>query len=249
MDTDNYQGHDLSLFFEDNLKIFLFKKTEKIALALYLMTNHLSDKESLKTNIRELANNLIKDIISLNSGQKGNMAFIKLKEDFLSVNTYLNLASVSGLISNQNINIISDEILRLNKDIQGHKENLNSISELKRSFFVVESKIKSENFNLVDKGQNTNKGHLIPHSEQNVLKKDEKNQEFDKGHIEEKKNNYRTEEIMKIIKDNGKVTIKDISLIIKDCSEKTIQRELLKMVSLNLIKKEGERRWSTYSIN
>jgi hypothetical protein len=60
--------------------------------------------------------------------------------------------------------------------------------------------------------------------------------------------NSRSEEILKIIKDNGKVTIKDISNQIKNCSEKTIQRELIKMVSLNQIKKEGERRWSTYSI-
>jgi uncharacterized protein with gpF-like domain len=58
----------------------------------------------------------------------------------------------------------------------------------------------------------------------------------------------RTEDIMKIIKDNDKVTIKDISSKIKNCSEKTIQRELIKMVSLKLIKKEGERRWSTYSL-
>jgi hypothetical protein len=36
--------------------------------------------------------------------------------------------------------------------------------------------------------------------------------------------------------------------MIKDCSEKTIQRELIVLVSEKVVKKEGERRWSVYSI-
>ncbi|MBI2476311.1 MAG: hypothetical protein HYV67_03645 [Candidatus Taylorbacteria bacterium] len=44
------------------------------------------------------------------------------------------------------------------------------------------------------------------------------------------------------------LTIKDFSLIIKGCSNKTIQRELLKLVRLGVLKKEGERRWSRYSL-
>lgn len=58
----------------------------------------------------------------------------------------------------------------------------------------------------------------------------------------------RRERITEVIKDKGNATIKDIALEITDCSEKTIQRELISMIKDNLIVREGERRWSKYSI-
>jgi len=50
---------------------------------------------------------------------------------------------------------------------------------------------------------------------------------------------------------NGKknLTIKDFSSVIMDCGEKTIQRELLALVAEGLVKKEGDRRWSRYSLS
>jgi DNA-binding transcriptional ArsR family regulator len=43
-------------------------------------------------------------------------------------------------------------------------------------------------------------------------------------------------------------TIKDISEKMSDTSEKTLQRELISMVEDGLVIKEGERRWSRYSL-
>lgn len=58
----------------------------------------------------------------------------------------------------------------------------------------------------------------------------------------------RRESIQAIIKEKGAVSIKDISDIIKDVSEKTIQRELIEMIKDGLVLKEGERRWSRYKL-
>ena len=58
----------------------------------------------------------------------------------------------------------------------------------------------------------------------------------------------RQDAIQAVIAAKGKVSIKDISDTIKDCSEKTIQRELTLMIEKGLIKREGERRWSQYSL-
>jgi DeoR/GlpR family transcriptional regulator of sugar metabolism len=44
------------------------------------------------------------------------------------------------------------------------------------------------------------------------------------------------------------VSIKDISLVLTDCSEKTIQRELNSLVLKGQLKKTGAKRWSRYSI-
>lgn len=58
----------------------------------------------------------------------------------------------------------------------------------------------------------------------------------------------RKSQIVSIVKDKREVSIKDISDIIKDCSEKTIQRELISLVESGVLIKEGERRWSKYRI-
>jgi predicted HTH transcriptional regulator len=56
----------------------------------------------------------------------------------------------------------------------------------------------------------------------------------------------RRARILTIIEAKGEVSIKDITDIISDVSEKTIQRELNAMIEDNQIKRIGERRWSKY---
>jgi hypothetical protein len=54
--------------------------------------------------------------------------------------------------------------------------------------------------------------------------------------------------ILGILQRKDRINIKDVSAVIKDCSEKTIQRELLALVAQGVLVKEGERRWSTYRL-
>jgi len=55
--------------------------------------------------------------------------------------------------------------------------------------------------------------------------------------------------IFTLINEKPALTVKDIVKSIPHVSEKTIQRELLAMVSENVLVKRGERRWSTYSLH
>ncbi|MFZ2949867.1 MAG: DeoR family transcriptional regulator, partial [Desulfuromonadaceae bacterium] len=72
--------------------------------------------------------------------------------------------------------------------------------------------------------------------------------EFKKDSSVHKPKNNRRDSILKILTKKGDVTIKDISQSISDVSEKTIQRELLSLVQSGVLKKEGEKRWSRYSL-
>ena len=58
----------------------------------------------------------------------------------------------------------------------------------------------------------------------------------------------RRTRILKLIKDNREVAIKDIVAYFPDVSEKTIQRELVYLSDSGVLKKTGERRWSRYSL-
>ncbi len=65
----------------------------------------------------------------------------------------------------------------------------------------------------------------------------------------EKTKNKRRDVIVQMLRDKKDLTIKDIAIEITDCSEKTIQRELVSLVKKGILKKTGERRWSRYSLN
>ncbi len=54
--------------------------------------------------------------------------------------------------------------------------------------------------------------------------------------------------ILALLRQKPAVTVGDIAKSISGVSEKTIQRELLAMVGEHILIKQGERRWSTYSL-
>ena len=54
--------------------------------------------------------------------------------------------------------------------------------------------------------------------------------------------------IVDFVRKRKEVTIRDVLQVVSGCSEKTIQRELITLVKDNVLKKEGERRWSRYSL-
>jgi len=56
----------------------------------------------------------------------------------------------------------------------------------------------------------------------------------------------RKGQVLEMIKKHGNLGIKDITQTITDCSEKTIQRLLNTLIQEGSVRKEGERRWSTY---
>jgi hypothetical protein len=58
--------------------------------------------------------------------------------------------------------------------------------------------------------------------------------------------NKRMSLILELIQRKKSLSIKEIGEVIKDCSEKTIQRELNVLIEKGLIRRDGERRWSVY---
>ena len=58
----------------------------------------------------------------------------------------------------------------------------------------------------------------------------------------------RRENILKILKQKRDASINDICALFKDCSSKTIQRDLADLIDQGLVKKAGSRRWSTYNL-
>jgi DeoR-like helix-turn-helix domain len=60
------------------------------------------------------------------------------------------------------------------------------------------------------------------------------------------KKNKRQSIIIGLLKKKKEIMVKDVSEIVIDCSEKTIQRELQELVAEGVLTKTGERRWTRY---
>lgn len=122
------------------------------------------------------------------------------------------------------------------------------------------SDIDGDSFDKEDKMTNSYKKNVQKNISQQGLRQDVRttNRKDLKRHLNDAKGQdlvpvkikgthpERREKILSIIRDKEVVSIKDIAFKISDCSEKTIQRELLSLVEEGVLVKEGERRWSTY---
>jgi hypothetical protein len=143
----------------------------------------------------------------------------------------INISSSIGLISDMNGNILAKELSVIK----------NSILNLERFNFSTELISRTfQGHNQID----------MPKQNNNVLYKTKSPFAQPKKEVKllSVTKNDRRESILNLIKNKKEVTIKDISSNISDCSEKTIQRELVLLLKDKVIDKAGEKRWSRYFI-
>lgn len=238
--NDPLNWKSLGFFSAEDYLLYVFKKTEKITAALYLVSGLLKDDEPLKWELRDRGMDLLSSSFTASNSIPGdkNVIIQSLFSAALETISLLNVARISNLVSEMNHNLLVreiDHIVHMLRDrLVQNAENAGYV--LSENFFktpdLFSSGFKNQELprRISDKSQE--KGTLESRNTK---------------HMDDKKNK-RQEGIINILKGQSNVTIKDFSKVIKDCSEKTIQRELLELVEKGVVKKEGERRWSRYSL-
>lgn len=250
--NDPIKWKSLGFFSAEDYLIYIFKKTEKITAALYLISGLLKDEEPIKWELRDKGIDLISSSFSASSSQPGdkNAVIQSIFTASLETLSLLNVAKVSNLISDMNYKLLVreiDNVVALLRDrLVESAESAGYI--LSESFFKTPD-LYSSGFRYGTKVTSQNeilraKGHNYPNSDFSVS-----NTDSNKGHSNSNdKKLQRQEIIISTLKTQSNLTIKDFTKVIKDCSEKTIQRELIDLVNRGIIKKDGERRWSRYSL-
>ncbi len=241
----------LGFFTAEEYLLYIFKKTEKITAALYLVSGLLKDDEPIKWELRDRGVDLLSSSFTASSAVPGdkNIVIQSLFTAALETISLLNVAKLCNLVSEMNHKMLVkeiDNILGMLRDrLAQNAENAGYV--LSESFFktpdLFSSGFRSDQREL--------KGHLSDSYAENKPKDRSLTKSMasnnDSSDLQNKKN-QRQESILSLLKGQSNLTIKDFSRVIKDCSEKTIQRELLDLVDKGVIKKEGERRWSKYSL-
>ena len=246
--NDPINWKSLGFFTVEEYLLYVFKKTEKITSALYLVSGLLKDDEPMKWELRDKGMDLLSSSFSASNATPGDKNYIiqSLFTAALETISLLNVAKISNLISDMNHSILVreiDQVVALMRDRLSESassaglvlsEQFFKTPNLFTSGFKTGERIKNEEFGVTNRSGMSKKRELS---------------DVPSGHkVMQEKKSKRQENIVNVLKGQSNLTIKDFAKVIKDCSEKTIQRELTEMVAKGLVKKEGERRWSRYSL-
>jgi len=217
-----------NIFEKDIQRVYLYKKSERLAKALYLVLPAFKDAPALRDRVHRISIELIDASILTPLASRE-----ALSRALLALSSVLSIARSAGLLSAMNAELISREAHLLLKEAAVYEEpkltleDAPTLATLARS--VPQARTSS-----------------VPQKRVAPAKKARSMSDVKEGESAPK--SERREAILSVLKTNGPSVIKDISNRFRDVSEKTIQRELQALVLDGIISKTGERRWTTYTL-
>lgn len=221
----------------------LYLKIERLSSAIFLVSSSIVESVELRTKIR----GLVIDLMSICASIKDSRDAVRLNllykmESVLTLMASLfNVASISGLVSSMNASILEQEFHSAMNDLSEWRKSCIQKSLISKSIFAID---KPEN--IRENTELENRPILGIDTDQRLLSSRGISIQPKINRINRRE--YREKAIIDLIKMRQKVSIKDISKSIKGCSEKTIQRKLVSLIKAGIIKKDGERRWSKYTM-
>ena len=209
---------------------FCYLKSEKIGHVLYLLAAETPALDGM--GARELGQrtlDLAGEVAHLSAGE---MELPAVLADVFGLMSALRGLGVRGVLRPEHVNLLLKEYEQLaERLVRGSNPSPFIASEELRVVLPQESVSLLEGSSMrADASiKDTSKGQIY------------------KGHVKESKGqSSRMTLILDLVRKKKSLSIKEIASVIKDCSEKTIQRELNILIERGLIRREGERRWSVY---
>ena len=254
---------------------FIHKKTEKLVTAVYMLSNFFPHQEPLRWEVRTFSLNLLGNVSFVFYGKNSETEHI-LKESGNAIDEIISrfeIAHISGLVSTMNFSVLKNELVSLKDNIESIKKGGGGQNILITSDFFAPDKLLEGSQRSDLKGSQRSdlsapievpalrsgitgsidlKRSTLQVPRSTTPKAPEAHEAKEARSllhsVASKRKGDRSETILKILKKKDNLTVKDIAQVISDCSEKTIQRELLALVEKSVLKKVGERRWSRYSL-
>lgn len=240
--VESNSTHILSYKEKDNRSDYFSERAKKLTTAVYLVTNLIPQNDPLRVYIRRYSIRLLSFVGGMPIGYSLSEAVGEIGSLSKKISEMLEIAFFSGYVSEMNFSVLKTEFDSFINEISDYDRFVNPINPSS-----LKVKIPSVlNASHVVNAQNSPKvGFKNPISD---IQPEIKRRTATGKRLVEAKKTSRKEAILSIIKRRGTVSIKDVSSVILNCSEKTIQRELIALVEDGILKKSGDRRWSVYSL-
>jgi len=239
----DYQTLKSNPFGDNRVGERVYRRAERIASAVVLLTNHIEDKEPLKSEARKASVEILSNILAIRDEMRSpnSPEVNNLKMSVRKVISIVRLLAVSGHVSFQNAEIVTealDELLsfitasrrsNLSESVSISREDLIDVRDTQR--FVQERAIEKTARSAVETGEVMG---VTPSANTDTSKAP--------API-----SPRSQAILDVLQAQGELGIRDIASNLPEYSEKMIQRELAELVPRGKVKKTGQKRWSRYT--
>ncbi len=201
---------------------FMKERLEKISLVLYYISKEWSDDEPLKKSIRQVAIESVsiarkKEVLSPEALHQLAHGFTVQKD---KLEPLIRLAVSGGFLSQAAAAVFKEELAGLQQRFLSPVQQGLLPSFERRS-------VRSPQSTKSKEGSPLGATHVSPDRSGGSSP-------------------IRKDQILSAVKEGVEYSIRDIVGAVPGVSEKTIQRELSRLVSEGVLVKKGERRWSTY---
>lgn len=239
LDLTKHNGQNDQALSADPSFVFAHTKAERLSTAVHMVTRFMDSSEPLRKSLRSESLKLLSRIFILEEG--GGDSITGIISRIISL---LDIAYRTQYISEMNWNIIRGEYLSLGRFIEERNPGATLDSQaISERFFHVEMPKEAPQRKTVPEP--------APVKDKTISKRQSSgtaSRKRSESLIVKERKNGRREAILKLIKERKKVGVRDVAEVVTGVSEKTLQRELLSLVEEGILRKEGERRWSTYSL-
>jgi DNA-binding transcriptional ArsR family regulator len=222
-----------NIFEKDIRRVYIYKKAERLAKAIHLVAPAFRNSPALRDRLDKVAVGLVDAAILPPSEARD-----QLSRELLALSSVLSIARSGGLLSNMNAELIAREAHQLLQEVATYEEP--------RLFLEEAPSLAALSKDMTRERGGEERQLSAPRSAE-PRKVERQPQGQPQGHVSDKSGGRR-DAIISILRSKGSVYIKDISTVIRDVSEKTIQRELQTLVEEGKVSRKGERRWTTYSL-
>lgn len=214
---------------DENYYKYIFKKTEKIVSVVFYITQAVDITSRSETYVEDIlkAGRSVHDAILKSLEVRAHVSEEVIREaahSLIVLESKLRVSQAVGLVAPEVTQVLSNEIDSVLRGMNKYLQSSGAFDDLEYTVALAPEPKKPR----------------VPASSRSAgptKQAPEASPAFD-----------RRERIKTVLEAKGEATIKDICEVITDVSSKTIQRELNSMIEDNVVKRQGERRWSKYSM-
>jgi hypothetical protein len=216
----------------------VFKKTERIVSATFYIVSLIEQSKTNKVFETMLTNHAVvlhESNISSLSLRQGDVAGLRpLSAALLALESTLTILHSARLFSGEVLVTLSDEIDQVVRYLKHHLLNDTDTNSALRAKPRLASRGEGDSLALRPR-------RVRPNIPKNDLSSD--------AILVYSELSDRTTRIKTVLEAKPGATIKDLTDTITDVSAKTIQRDLNSLIERGEVTRQGERRWSTYSLS
>lgn len=219
-----------------------YRRAERIVAAVFLLTNHIPETESIRSTIRTAAQGLLAAILGMRDEMRASesRSVHALQSTIRHLISLVRILSVSGFISSQNAATMIDAL-----DELGNFLTASQRSVLSENVTISRDELVDVHTTTVQRPR-VRAASAIKDTSSTGGKNALSDTKMSTGGVAD--TSVRVQSILDILAAGGSLGIKDIAANLPEYSEKMIQRELLELTNSGRIHKVGLKRWSKYTL-